>query len=317
MTPQLDGTSAYERHLALKQKATDRSALIVAAGRGLDDPDWRVAATACTLAIENELKELVPRAVAVLQAMQHDDERLEYVIRLVGLLGRTEDAPAVRPYLRHLRAAVRVEALTALDPERLGRAEQVAWLMPLARDKDRRVRDRAITVLLRFPGQEAQVFVAGLENRVDRLAALGATAPLLKRIREARGARRVEMLKTITDVDHANVDLMAAILNDPDLAEIHPRALVELMKRGGLPATVEQATARLRAQYQARIDEHLATCRTADWYQAFAALKQWAQAEPRLAFLDPMLARGIRDCRQSALQVLEHDATLRQSTRSP
>ncbi len=148
--PQLDADNPYERHMALISLRR-KPALIKATIKALSDPDWRVAATASALALKHSLKEIVPAATLLLQMRTFDDQRVEYLLHIVGRLGRKEHSSLVAPYLSHSRPMARIEALRALAIDHLGFRGLETLLFPLTKDKDQQVRSLALEILHHYP----------------------------------------------------------------------------------------------------------------------------------------------------------------------
>ncbi len=281
-----------------------RKTLVLAAAKALVDPDWRVAATACAEIGTHRLTEVLPRVSGLLAQKAHDDPRIEHLLRTLGLLGAKAQAQLVRPYLRHPRPTVRMEALRALAPDRLGGPGTVPWIAAaMHQDKDSRIRRGAAEVLAQFEDRTARTLVAERAGRLDLLADLGATEPLLRRLQDAGPLEQVESLRLVGRSRASNRALMIAVLQEPLLAHLHGLAFEQLRDRGDRPQETEQIRRQLQEQWGAKIAEQRARCSTDEWYAAFTQLKRWHSDLP-FRFLEAEVTQGLALCRAVALERL-------------
>jgi hypothetical protein len=302
----LDSDNPYERHMALT--ALERSARLgAAARRALSDDDWRVAATACTLAIKRRLRGVAAAAVELLAARDVDDQRLEYLIRLAAEAAPKDAAATVAHYLGHPRPSVRAESLRALAPEHLGAPGRERWIIPLLDDRHHGVRARAESTLVRYATPEVRALLARRGRAWAILAEMGATRELYEALRTAAPASRAAIFEPVLRSPTSNSELVLAVLADASLAALHPAAVAYLERRKEAPDSLAQIKARIAEEHARRLAAEVARCSTAEWYPPYARLKKMAE-RPEYQFLAQRTAAALDACRSAALEVVSKQA---------
>ena len=290
--PKLVAERPYERKEALLNLTNDSVA--APARQALSDPDWRVAATACTVALKENLRTVAATAAELLKKNKFEDHRLEHFVRLVAHLGRENDRFVLVRFLTHARPAVRFQALRGLDPKALGRPGMELKISVAGRDKDPRIRRMAKNILAKYASSRSRIILAFHAKNWKELGRMHATEHIVRGLRESPADARPFIL---VSARVAGAPLFLAILRDKTLAALHGQAYAELSLTGSSDPAAKQYEARARKRMAPLIADTLTEC-SAGSANALDKLAAWAR-NPQYSFL-PELAAAVEKCRVAA-----------------
>ncbi|MBW2733764.1 MAG: HEAT repeat domain-containing protein [Deltaproteobacteria bacterium] len=299
--PNLKAENPYERHLALENTSS-----VKAITKALHDKDWRVAASACEVAIKKRIVGAAPVVARMVASQEYKDARLEYFLKLMGALGERPDRGLLGAYLGHRRPSVRMQVAIALSPKKLGGPGAEPLLVGLLSDPDKRVRDQVLVVLEEYDSATARVPLAIAKGKWVAALKLGAHGDVMVALRAAPKKNGKTIIQAARSLGKLGRPVLVAVLNEQALGALHMDAYVAMAQLGQDSPLQTYRRKTIEMWRVQRLMPLLVNCETKDWHKPMGKIRAWVRRPP-FDFLKPELLRAKAACRRAALRWVRQD----------